>query len=112
MSLYVEILRDKIKKSRLSQKSIADIANRSETNISQVLSGKSIPSIESFEQILDACDKIKPGFKRDYWRSIAGESVDLRELVYSLSSVEFGMLLMISGQRVQEKQGRTALIAS
>ncbi|WP_028949132.1 helix-turn-helix domain-containing protein [Synechocystis sp. PCC 6714] len=112
MSLCIEILREKVRKYRLSQKLIADVANRSETNISQVLAGKSVPSVESFEQILDACDKIKPGFKCDYWRSMAGNNFDLQEFVYSLSSVEFGMLLMIAGQRVQEKQGRANLVAS
>ncbi|AIE76305.1 hypothetical protein D082_60260 (plasmid) [Synechocystis sp. PCC 6714] len=43
---------------------------------------------------------------------MAGNNFDLQEFVYSLSSVEFGMLLMIAGQRVQEKQGRANLVAS
>ena len=104
MSNYVELLRDKLHRRGISQKQLAVAAGRSQNNISEILNGKVSPSLDSFEKLIDTCDQLSPGFKDDYFSSFSGNKVDLQKFVYSLSSVEFGMLLMLAGQRVQEKQ--------
>jgi hypothetical protein len=110
VSNYIEIFRNTLSKYKISQKELAVAAGRSQNNISEILNGKVSPSIDSFGMLLDTCDQLKPGFKDEYFRTVQGDKIDLQKLVNSLNSVEFGMLLMCAGQRVQERvQDRVAV---
>ena len=47
MTNYIEIFREKLNKYKISQKKLAEAANRSQTNISEILNSKVSPSIDS-----------------------------------------------------------------
>jgi transcriptional regulator with XRE-family HTH domain len=112
MSKYIEIFRDRLGKAKISQKQLAEAAGRSQNNISEILNGKVSPSVDSFELLLDSCDRLQPGFKDEYVRALLGEKVDLQKFVYSLNSAELGMLLMFAGPRVSERAGNRQLVAA
>jgi hypothetical protein len=91
----------KAKKVPHQRKSAAD---RSPQNISEILNRKSSPTLDSFTHLINTCDEIAPGFADDFYGSLASERLNLTQFVNSLDSVELGMLLVVAGQRIQEKQ--------
>lgn len=102
MTNYIELFRNKLNKYKISQKKLAEAANRSQNNISEILNGKVSPSIDSFGMLLDVCDRLQPGFKVEYYRDLVGEKVDLGEFVGSLSSAELSTLLVCVSQRINQ----------
>lgn len=102
MTNYIDIFREKLNKYKISQKKLAEAANRSQTNISEILNNKVSPSIDSFGMLLDTCEGLHPGFKVEYHRALLGERIDLSEFVGSLSSAELSTLLVCVSQRINQ----------
>jgi transcriptional regulator with XRE-family HTH domain len=100
---FEQIFKVKMDSWGISGKELAAASGRSVTGISQIRTGHSSPSIADFQKLLDICDELRPGFKADYLNSLSTGKPDLKQLVYSLSSTEFGMLLHIAAQRVQDR---------
>lgn len=83
---------------------LAKASGRTVQNISETRNGKTTPSVRDFVDLIETCDHLQPGFSADFYTSLSGKQFDLQQLVNSLDSVELGMLLVLAGQRVQERQ--------
>lgn len=83
---------------------LAQATGRTVQNISETRNGKTTPSVTDFVGLIEACDRLKPGFSEDYYTALSGKQLNLQQLINSLDSVELGMLLMIAGQRMQDRQ--------
>jgi hypothetical protein len=101
----ISVFQSKLKKYRIKGNQLAAAAaDRSPQNISEILNRKSSPTLDSFNHLINTCDEIAPGFADDFYGSLASERLNLTQFVNSLDSVELGMLLVVAGQRIQEKQ--------
>ena len=100
----ISVFQSKLKKYRIKGNQLAAAADRSPQNISEILNRKSSPTLDSFTHLINTCDEIAPGFADDFYGSLASERLNLTQFVNSLDSVELGMLLVVAGQRIQEKQ--------
>lgn len=98
---YIETFRAKLSAYGIKGKDLAVEAGRTAQNISETLNRKSSPSIESFNELIEAADRLCPGFADEYYLALAGH-VDLNIMVRSLSSPELSVLLILAAQRVSE----------
>jgi transcriptional regulator with XRE-family HTH domain len=101
---YIWIFKQKLNKYNIKQRELAFASERSENSISGILNGKTSPTLETFALLIDACEKLHPGFKAEYHRDLMGEKLDLNQLVSSLSSAELSTLLICAGQRINHFQ--------
>ena len=97
----IEIFHAKLKTHRIQSKVLAVEAGRSAGYISEVLNRKQSPTMDSFTGLIEAADRLSPGFADDYYLSLAGR-VDLGSFVRSLGSSELSTLLILTGQRLGE----------
>ena len=98
---YVETFRSQLHKHGIKGKELATSAGRSPNNISEVLNRKVAPSIESFNELIEAADRLSPGFADDYYLALAGRT-DISTFVRSLNYLELSTLLILAGQRLGE----------
>lgn len=88
---------------------LAEKADRTRNNISDIRGGKSFPNLRDFVYLLNCCEELKPGFIEVYIRLLLGETrrqtLNPEELIASLDSTELGALLIAAGSRITE--GRT-----
>jgi hypothetical protein len=97
----IEIFHAKLKTHRIQSKVLAAESGRSAGYISEVLNRKQSPTLDSFNGLIEAADRLSPGFADDYYLSLAG-SLDMGSFVRSLGTSELSTLLILTGQRLSE----------
>jgi len=108
---YIEIFSAKLRKHGIKGKDLAEASGRNPKTISEILNRKASPSIESFNHLIECCDRLSPGFADEYYLALAGH-VDLDNFVSSLSSNELAVLLMNVSQRIRKLGARENAIAN
>lgn len=98
---FLEVFQVKLKVHRIQTKVLALEAGRNASYLSEVFTGKKSPTLEVFKGLVEAADRLSPGFADDYYCSLAGR-VDLGGFVRSLGSAELSTLLILTGQRLGE----------
>ena len=59
------------------------------------------PSIDSLNELIDAAERLSPGFADEFYLALAGH-VDLNTLVHSLGGSELSTLLILVSNRLGE----------
>ena len=108
---YIEIFGTKLRKYGIKGKDLAEASGRNPKTISEILNRKSSPSVESFNHLIECCDRISPGFADEFYLALAGR-VDLDNFVGSLSSNDLAVLMMSVGQRIRKLGSRETAIAA
>ena len=85
-------------------------AGRNASYLSEVFTGKKSPTLETFTALLEAADRLSPGFADEYYLALVGH-VDLDNFVSSLSSNELAVVLMNVSQRIRKLGSREAIAA-
>jgi transcriptional regulator with XRE-family HTH domain len=108
---YIEVFAAKLKKYGIKGKDLAEVSGRNPKTISEILNRKASPSIESFNHLIECCDRLSPGFADEYYLALVGH-VDLDNFVSSLSSNELAVVLMNVSQRISKLGSRETAIAA
>jgi transcriptional regulator with XRE-family HTH domain len=90
----IEIFQAKLKTHRIQSKVLASEAGRSASYISEILNRKQSPTMDSFAGLVEAADRISPGFEDEYYLALAGR-LDLNTLVKTLSVTDASSLLIL-----------------
>jgi transcriptional regulator with XRE-family HTH domain len=108
---FVETFRAKLLLHGIKGKDLAQEAGRTPQNISEVLNKKVSPSIDSLNELLDAAERLRPGFTDEFYLALVGH-IDLDNFVSSLSSNELAIVMMNVGQRLRKLGSRETAIAA
>ena len=108
---YIEVFAAKLKKYGIKGKDLSEVSGRNPKTISEILNRKASPSIESFNHLIECCDRLSPGFADEYYLALVGH-VDLDNFVSSLSSNELAVVLMNVSQRISKLGSRETAIAA
>ncbi len=108
---FLQIFLLKLKLHRIQHKVLALEAGRNASYLSEVFNGKQSPTLETFKGLVQAADRLCPGFADEYYLALAGR-VDMDSFVSSLSSNELAVLLMNVSQRVRKLGARENAIAN
>ena len=109
---FNQAFKDTMKQMGVSNKELAEVSGRSLTNISEIRNGKTNPTIKDFALLIDYCEKLAPGFTREFNRRLAGASRGFEfspeELVSYLDSSQMAALMFalagrISGSKLDER---------
>jgi hypothetical protein len=98
---FLEVFQGKLKSHRIQTKVLALEAGRNASYLSEVFTGKKSPTLEMFNSLVEAADRLSPGFADEYYLSLAG-GVDMGSFIRSLGSSELSTLLILTGQRLGE----------
>jgi hypothetical protein len=98
---FIEIFRSKLLTYGIKGKDLAMEAGRTPQNISEVLNRKVSPSLDSLGELMDAAEKLHPGFADEFYLALAGR-VDLNTLVRSLSVSDVSTMLVLLSGRVSD----------
>ena len=111
---FIEIFRAKLHTHGIKGVTLAKEAGRTPQNISEVLNRKVSPSIDSLNELIDAAERLSPGFADEFYLALAGH-VDLNTLVHSLGGSELSTLLILVSNRLGEllpKRNKTLMKCS
>jgi len=108
---FLEIFKGKLSTHRIQTKVLAIEAGRNASYLSEVFTGKKSPTLETFTALLEAADRLSPGFADEYCLALVGH-VDLDNFVSSLSSNELAIVMMNVGQRLRKLGSRENAIAA
>lgn len=93
-----------LKKFGITGKKLSEVTGFSMTHISQFRHGKTNPSCESLQRLLDGADEIKPGAKRYFCLLLAGESSASVELsVEQLDNSQLARLLFTIADKLENQ---------
>ena len=107
---FLEIFKGKLNTHRIQTKVLALEAGRNASYLSEVFTGKKSPTLETFTSLLEAADRLSPGFADEYYLALVGH-VDLDNFVSSLSSNELAVVLMNVSQRIRKLGSREVIAA-
>jgi hypothetical protein len=107
---FLEIFKGKLNTHKIQTKVLALEAGRNASYLSEVFTGKKSPTLETFTALLEAADRLSPGFADEFYLALAGR-VDLDNFVGSLSSNDLAVLMMSVGQRIRKLGSREAIAA-
>lgn len=99
---FIEIFRAKLHSRGIKGKDLAASAGRTPQNISEVLNRKVSPSVESFRELVEAADRLSPGFADEFYLSLCGR-VDVNSIVRSLPTPDLSMLLVLVADLVSDR---------
>lgn len=91
---FIEVFQTKLKTHRIRSKALACESGRSASYISEVLNRKQSPTMDSFTGLIQAAERLSPGFEDDYYSALAGR-LDLNTLVKTLSVKDSSTLLIL-----------------
>lgn len=97
----LEIFQIKLKSHRIQTKVLALEAGRSASYLSEIFTGKKSPTLQTFACLLEAADRLSPGFADEYYSALAG-NLDVGGFVKSLGTADLSTLLILTGQRLGE----------
>jgi hypothetical protein len=98
---FIEIFRAKLNSRGIKGKDLGASAGRTPQNISEVLNRKVSPSIESFRELVEAADRLRPGFADEFYLELCGR-VDMVSMVRGMSAADLGTLLVVVSTRLAE----------
>jgi hypothetical protein len=98
---FIEIFRSELLTYGIKGKDLAIEAGRTPQNISEVLNRKVSPSLDSLGELIDAAERLRPGFADEFYLALAGR-VDLNTLVKSLSVSDVSTMLVLLSSRVSD----------
>ncbi|AIE76192.1 hypothetical protein D082_50300 (plasmid) [Synechocystis sp. PCC 6714] len=98
---FIEVFRAKLHAHGIKGKFLAAEAGRTPQNISEVLNRKVSPSIDSLNELIDAADRLSPGFADDFYASLSFGALSPELLVRNLDSSQLAALMFAIGQRIQ-----------
>jgi DNA-binding Xre family transcriptional regulator len=83
-------------------KDLAEISGRSLANISEIRNGKAHPTTKDFADLIDCCEKLAPGFTKEFNRRLAGKSFEFspEELIDCLDSAQIAALMFAVAGRI------------
>jgi transcriptional regulator with XRE-family HTH domain len=97
----VATFREKIGKHRIRGNKLAEESGKSAGNISEILNDRVIPKVDNLVELIEAADRLSPGFADDYYCSLAGHA-ELNTLIGSLGVSELSKLLILVSHRLDE----------
>lgn len=98
---FLEIFQVKLKAHRIQAKVLAAEAGRNASYLSEVFNKKQSPTLDSFKGLIEAADRLSPGFADEYYAALMGR-VDLNTLVRSLTIADVSNLLILVSNRLAE----------
>lgn len=81
---FLEIFKGKLNTHRIQTKVLAGEAGRNASYLSEVFTGKKSPTLDTFTSLIEAADRLSPGFADEYFLALAG-SVDFNSFVRTLT---------------------------
>ena len=97
-----------LKHQKITGKALSETSGISTPHISEIRNGKTNPSLEVFERLIDAAEKLKPGSRRMFASLMAGEEgLSIEELAEQLSKKELGQLLIAIAPRISDSTEET-----
>lgn len=97
----IEIFHAKLKKHKIQSKMLAQESGRNAPYISDVMNHKVSPSLDSFTELLEAAERLSPGFMSEFYRALSGQ-VDLETLVESLTLPALSRLLILVSKSLED----------
>ena len=100
---FIEIFRAKLILHGIKGKDLAQEAGRTPQNISEVLNKKVSPSIDSLNELIDAAERLCPGFADEFYLALVGP-IDFspEQLIRRLDTSQLASLMYAVGQRIQD----------
>lgn len=108
---FIEIFRSKLLTYGIKGKDLAAEAGRTPQNISEVLNRKVSPSLDSLGELIDAAERLRPGFADEFYLALAGR-VDLNTFVKSLTFGDVSTMLVLLSSRVSDLASQRQKIAA
>ncbi len=96
---FGDILDQVMRQQKITGKQLSEVSGVSQPYISEIRKCKSNPSIEMFQSLLNAAEKIKPGTRRLFAFHLAGD-LSVEDLAVQLSNQELAQLLVAIAPRV------------
>lgn len=95
---FLEIFKGKLNTHRIQTKVLALEAGRNASYLSEVFTGKKSPTLETFTSLVEAADRLSPGFADEYYLALAG-NIDVSRLVNALSYDDLCLFMICAGQK-------------
>jgi transcriptional regulator with XRE-family HTH domain len=108
---FIEIFRSKLLTYGIKGKDLAAEAGRTPQNISEVLNRKVSPSIDSLNELVDAAERLHPGFADEFYLALAGR-VDFATFVRSLSLGDASTMLILLSNRISDLASQRQKVAA
>jgi hypothetical protein len=99
---FAEVFKNKMDSWGISGKELAAASGRSTTGISQIRKGVVSPSIADFQELIQICDGLKPGFAADYYAALSPDAFSPEQLIRRLDSSQLASLMYAVGHRIQD----------
>lgn len=99
---FAEVFKNKMDSWGISGKELAAASGRSTTGISQIRKGVVSPSIADFQQLIQICDGLRPGFAADYYAALSPDTFSPEQLVKRLDSSQLASLMHALGERIRD----------
>lgn len=97
----------------LRNKDLAEVSGRSLNNISEIRNGKAHPTTKDFAVLIEDCEKLAPGFTKEFNRRLASKSFEFspEELVDCLDSSQIAALMFALAARISGSQLSERIVA-
>jgi transcriptional regulator with XRE-family HTH domain len=93
-----------LKEFGITGKKLAEVSGFSMTHISEFRHGKTNPSCEALERLLNGADQIKPGAKRYFCQLLAGETPQaMKTEIETMDSQQLARLLFTIAGRLESQ---------
>jgi len=99
---FSEVFDSKLRQWEISGKSLAEASGRSQTNISQIRKAVVSPSIADFQELIQICDGLKPGFADDYYAALSPNTFSPEQLVRRLDSSQLASLMHALAEKIRD----------
>ena len=86
-------------------------AGRNASYLSEVFTGKKSPTLETFTSLLEAADRLSPGFADEYYLELAGR-VDFNTFVRSLTLGDASTMLILLSNRISDLASQRQKVAA
>ncbi|KAM3112759.1 helix-turn-helix domain-containing protein [Phormidesmis sp. 146-33] len=104
----------------ITGKRLSEVTGFSQTHISEFRKGKTNPSCNTLQSLLDGMDELSPGAKRDFCLQLAGTTPSFVETappsqkpsIEGMSSLELAQLLLVVADKLQQGQPAKQLISA
>lgn len=108
-SLWVKLMHQyfdqTLKQLGITGKKLAEVTGISTTHISEFRNGKTNPSCEMLERMLDGADQIKPGAKRYFCELLAGQDPQpIEDSIDQLDDTQLARLLFRVADRLENRK--------
>jgi hypothetical protein len=94
-------------------KDLAEVSGRSLVNISSIRNGKTYPTTKDFAALISDCEKLAPGFTKEFNRRLASKSFEFspEELVDCLDASQIAALMFALASRLSGSKRDEQIVA-